>query len=271
MAAHDCIAPLQVGIANVHAEADAAGNAVDCTGKYVTDTHGRDGVHRAAGASRRSQSPESISAAAHKASCGRASKLRLRVHRSLRSLSADSRERRFLSRCRANLLAFQQRALLDVQFDECLVVAVGSFTSSSSPVKSCSAANLVRASRHRCPSVFSRLGRKRSRQKPAAEASDSKTRGLFGGEDEQLDRTARRNPLCCSARIASSPPSTPTTPSYLPAFGMASICEPVPTAAADGSEPSSARTCFRRHPLAPRGPASAARLHPSSRFQIGAV
>ena len=34
----------------------------------------------------------------------------------------------------------------------------------------------------------------------------------------------------CKARIASSPPSTPTVPSYMPACGIASVCEPVATA-----------------------------------------
>ena len=35
-------------------------------------------------------------------------------------------------------------------------------------------------------------------------------------------------PAFFKARAAAMPPSTPTTPSYLPAWGMASQCEPVP-------------------------------------------
>ena len=51
-----------------------------------------------------------------------------------------------------------------------------------------------------------------------------------------IDRRGRR-PDACSARIASSAPSTPTVPSYMPALGMASMCEPVQTAGSDGSSP----------------------------------
>ena len=49
--------------------------------------------------------------------------------------------------------------------------------------------------------------------------------------------TGGLNPARCKERIASNPPSTPTVPSKRPALGMASICEPVPTAAASGSDP----------------------------------
>ena len=55
-----------------------------------------------------------------------------------------------------------------------------------------------------------------------------------------------RMPLRFSARIASRPPSTPTVPSYMPACGMASICEPVPTAGRQARRPSSGRRCCRR-------------------------
>ena len=39
------------------------------------------------------------------------------------------------------------------------------------------------------------------------------------------------------ARMASRPPRTPTVPSYVPAWGMASMWLPVATAGRDGSEP----------------------------------
>lgn len=38
--------------------------------------------------------------------------------------------------------------------------------------------------------------------------------------------------------MASIAPKTPTTPSYFPEYGMASMCEPVATAASSGSRPS---------------------------------
>ena len=44
-------------------------------------------------------------------------------------------------------------------------------------------------------------------------------------------------PISRSERMASSPPNTPTTPSYFPALGMASVCDPVATAGSDGSLP----------------------------------
>ena len=51
-----------------------------------------------------------------------------------------------------------------------------------------------------------------------------------------MERRGRR-PLRFSARIASRPPSTPTVPSYMPACGIASMCEPVATAGSSGSVP----------------------------------
>ena len=51
-----------------------------------------------------------------------------------------------------------------------------------------------------------------------------------------MDRRGRR-PLRFKARMASSPPITPTVPSYMPAWGMASMCEPVATAGRSGSVP----------------------------------
>ena len=51
-----------------------------------------------------------------------------------------------------------------------------------------------------------------------------------------MERRGRR-PLRLSARMASRPPSTPTVPSYMPAWGMASMCEPVATAGRSGSVP----------------------------------
>ena len=55
-------------------------------------------------------------------------------------------------------------------------------------------------------------------------------------EISSIDRCGRK-PALCNARIASSPPSTPTVPSYAPAFGIASMCDPVATAGKSGSDP----------------------------------
>ena len=74
----------------------------------------------------------------------------------------------------------------------------------------------------------------------------------------------------CSARIASRPPSTPTTPSYFPAFGIASICEPVPTTGAFGIGTIPAREGVSDRIL-PHGKPSclAACLQPGAGLQIG--
>jgi hypothetical protein len=46
--ASTCIAALQIGIADIHAEAYPAGNAVDCARKYLADSNGCDCINRSA-------------------------------------------------------------------------------------------------------------------------------------------------------------------------------------------------------------------------------
>ena len=70
-----------------------------------------------------------------------------------------------------------------------------------------------------------------------------------------------RNPARCSARIASSPPSTPTVPSKRPALGMASIASRWPTGGSLGS-----RACQRANvlPTASSRTSSPPRAHSAS-------
>ena len=68
------------------------------------------------------------------------------------------------------------------------------------------------------------------------------------------------NPARFRAASASKAPSTPTTPSYLPAFGIASVWEPEPTAGRPGSLPS------HRAKMLPTGSSRTAR--PASRAAL---
>ena len=74
-------------------------------------------------------------------------------------------------------------------------------------------------------------------EEAGADAADAEAGGLFGGEDEEFDGAAGVKPDSLRERMASRPPRTPTVPSYMPAWGMASVWEPVPTAGRVGSEP----------------------------------
>ncbi len=77
-----------------------------------------------------------------------------------------------------------------------------------------------------------------------------------------------RSPLVLIARSASSPPITPTVPSYIPANGIASVCEPVPTAGNSGCEPSSRIKIFPTASSRTFSPASFARPFSHARISI---
>ena len=81
------------------------------------------------------------------------------------------------------------------------------------------------------------LRRRRPAQAATADAAEAEARRLLAGEHEQFDRSPWPKTAACKARIASRPPSTPTVPSYVPEWGIASVCEPVPTAGRFGSVP----------------------------------
>ena len=98
------------------------------------------------------------------------------------------------------------------------------------------------------------IGEDASRRRPAAKTADAEPRRLLAGEHQELDRRNGRNPATFQARIASSPPKTPTVPSNRPECGIASICEPVPMAGSSGSSPPSGRRCCRSGPRGPSGP-----------------
>ena len=66
------------------------------------------------------------------------------------------------------------------------------------------------------------------------------------------------NPLDCRARIASSPPSTPTVPSKRPALGIASMWDPVATAGKLGSVPAQRGECVSYGIFANHEPAARA-------------
>ena len=120
-------------------------------------------------------------------------------------------------------LLLEQRTLLDVQFDERFVVAARQFhfferrvypalrrtSSSDAPSLSTSfraASGVIVPDSSRLPRqpIPKRVG--------SSDVNMSNSIECFG-----------RKPQRCNERIASSPPSTPTTPSYFPALGIASM------------------------------------------------
>ena len=139
-------------------------------------------------------------------------------------------------------LALEDRPLLDVQLDEGRVVPSGR-------------AGLSTA-RHRIPRRGgSRRGRGPPRRaaRPVASAVSvpqsarlprqpmpNRVGSSLVNINSSIDRSGR-NPPRCSARIASSPPRTPTVPSNRPECGIASMCEPVPTGGQVGREAFPAR------------------------------
>src|SRR4029077_16317099 len=107
------------------AETNPAGNAVDRSREDFADTNRGYGINRAAGLGRvldrQDQLPgraQGIATVRHKNSAG-VSTRPLDDHAEARG-SGNVRDH-----SEWNLLAFQQRPLLDVQLDECLVIAAG--------------------------------------------------------------------------------------------------------------------------------------------------
>ena len=126
----------------------------------------------------------------------------------------------------------------------------------------------VRTCVQRCASAALRVvqgvgavGVERAGEQAAAEAADAEAGGLFGGEQDEFDGAARARGRCaCSARMASRPPSTPTVPSYMPAWGMASMWEPVATAGRSGSVPGQRKKVLPTASSRTAKPASSAEL-----------
>ena len=148
---------------------------------------------------------------------------------------------------------------------------LGNFTCSSSPPKPASAANFVERRRRRCLLVFAPHPQKEC--PIAACFPRHPIPNRVGSSAVKISSSIEclgRNPLRCNARIASKPPSTPTTPSYFPAFGMASMCEPVPTTRRVGIRTIPAREGIADGILADRESGFfAPRFHPRARLEIG--
>src|SRR6202011_5540590 len=181
----------KIRITDVHAKADPARNAVDRAGKHFAYTDGCNRVKRSAGAccalNRQNQlggRAKSIATVGHQNSPGV----------SASALDQDTKTRRgrdFRDNAERSLLALQQRSLFDVQFDECFVVATWQLHPFKIASESSSTADLIERDAIVVRQLSRRLRRKRARQQPASKTSDSKTRGLFGGKNDQLNRMPR--------------------------------------------------------------------------------
>ena len=114
---------MKIRVADVYAKADPARNAIDRAGKHFAYTDGCNCVKCSAGAccalNRQNQfggGAKRIATAGHQNTPGV----------SARALDQDPNTRRgsdFRDNAERSLLALQQRSLLNVQFDECFVVA----------------------------------------------------------------------------------------------------------------------------------------------------
>ena len=167
-------------------------------------------------------------------------------------------------------LSFQKRPLLDVQFHPRFVIPARQWhilefaghpgrTPHFVHRRALSILQLARSLRRKTVPKASGCRCTRSRTESALPTSAAAVQSNSAAEIRSR----------CSARIASSPPSTPTTPSYFPAFGIASMCEPVPTTGASGSDPFHLANVLPIASYANRKPRLlAARPQPRARFQI---
>ena len=202
---------------------------------------------------RHSQSPESIQPRRREHRGGRASERRPHVRPRLRcSTRKTGRRGNVRHNAERNMLALQQRSLLNVQFDERLVVAARQF-------------HLLRVRRQSRPrrrtsssvravfvgQSFARHRRESSRQQAASQTSNAKARRLFRGENQQLDGMPGTEIRCAAMREllpdlrARRPRRRISRRSE--SRRCASRCRP--PARSDRSR-ASARKCFRRHPPA---------------------
>jgi len=83
---------------------------------------------------------------------------------------------------------------------------------------------------HRGHAARRRVRARARHRATGCETADAKRVGSLGGEDDELDGTLRLKACGLQGANGFNRASTPTTPSYLPALGMASMCEPVATA-----------------------------------------
>jgi len=100
--------------------------------------------------------------------------------------------------------------------------------------------------------------------------SDAKPRRLFGSKKPSNSIECRDEiRSAAKERNASKPPNTPTTPSYFPAFGIASICEPGTDHWRVRSEPLQRAKVFPTASSRTVSPASAQRaFYPGTSFEI---
>src|ERR1700733_3506156 len=182
------VAPFKIRVAYVNAEADSARNAVDRAGEHIADAYGCHRVDRSTGTrgilncqNQLGRRAESVFAVGHQnpasVSAG-----------TLDQNSKTCRRGDFRDNAQRSLLALQQWPLLNVQFDECLVVATGQAHLFKFSGETRRTANLIQRDAVIVCQFSCRICGKSSRQQPASEATDSKTSWFFRSEYEQLNR-----------------------------------------------------------------------------------
>src|SRR5580658_6353410 len=183
------IAPLQIRVADVHAKANPAGNAIHRARKHFADAYSRNRVNRPARASRSlnrqnqlRRRAESIAAIRHQYAAGMSA-------RSPDRKAKTSRRRDLRDNAQRNFLPLQHRPLLNVQFDKRVVVAPRQLHLPKFASEPSLTANFIDRDVIFVFQFPSRIRSKRPREQPAPQASNPKPRRLFRSENQQLNRT----------------------------------------------------------------------------------
>ena len=242
---HDGLAAGGVGVADVELQGDAAGDAVDGAGVDVAGADGGYGVDGSGG--------EGVAFDGEDEFGGGAEGVAAVGHEERAGVAAEAGDGEAVAGGRGDAgddadgdaFAFEEGALFDVEFDPgVVVVGRAALTEASGPVKPAAVADLRRGF-GRCRLVRRLRGgcrrgsgsrvpeRRREPMQPMPKRVGSSEVNMTSS----MERRGWR-PLRLRARMASRPPRTPTVPSYMPAWGMASVWEPVATAGSVGSVPS---------------------------------
>src|SRR6202521_5060707 len=183
---HNVIPPFEIGIANVGAETNPAGNTVDGAGKHFANADRRYRVDGSAGSRGILDGQNQFGGGAERvAPVWHQNSARMPAG----TLDGDTKTRR---RCNAghnsqrDSLSLEPRALLDVQFDESAVISAGQLDSFKISADAGSFANLI----ERCAfAVFELprgIGGQSSRKHSAAKAPNPEAGWLFRGEHQQF-------------------------------------------------------------------------------------
>ena len=159
-----------------------------------------------------------ISAAARARRDGPASARRRRVRPPLRFRRKAGRRRDRRDDADRDALALEERSLLDVQFDERRVCISAQPDVVERAEKPASPPDLVESPASRVRDRRSSAGIEPPKRRLPMQPRPNRVGSSLVNITSSIDRRGRK-PAACSARMASSPPSTPTVPSYRPEWG----------------------------------------------------